>query len=242
MSNRTSIGFDRKVDLAWLDAVASRVADGATEEEVRSYLWRLLDGVVTGDQINSARGKTVTVLIHIWCQVPEHARELRDRAVRLIPELTPDRRVALHWTMALATYPFFADVATAVGRLLALQGNMTLAQVTRRLVELWGERSTMVRAAQRVVRSMVQWGILKDTDERGIYVRAGAPMETDGALAQLLLKALLLGLSLDEIPLESAVSHPALFPFDLKITATELAALEQFRVYRQGLDIDIVGI
>ena len=111
MRNRTSIGFDRKVDLAWLDAVASRVAAGATEEEVRSYLWRLLEGTVAGNRFNSARGKTVTVLAHIWSQVPEDAHSLRDRAVRLLPEVPPAHRVALHWAMALATYPFFAALS-----------------------------------------------------------------------------------------------------------------------------------
>ena len=239
MRNRTSIGFDRKVDLAWLDAVASRVAAGATEEEVRSYLWRLLDEAVSG---RKARQNTVTVLAHIWSQVPVDARGLRDRAVRLLPEVAPAHRVALHWALALATYPFFADVATTVGRLLALQGNVTLAQVTRRLVELWGERSTMVRAAQRVVRSMVQWGILKDTAERGVYERAGPPMEAGGQLALILLEALLLGVSSDGMPLDQALRHPALFPFRLDLAAHDLRRAARFRVHRQGLDMDVVGL
>jgi len=215
MRNRTSIGFDRKVDLAWLDAVASRVAAGATEEEVRSYLWRLLDEAVSGRKA---------------------------RPVRLLPEVAPAHRVALHWALALATYPFFADVATTVGRLLALQGNVTLAQVTRRLVELWGERSTMVRAAQRVVRSMVQWGILKDTAERGVYERAGPPMEAGGQLALILLEALLLGVSSDGMPLDQALRHPALFPFRLDLAAHDLRRAARFRVHRQGLDMDVVGL
>jgi hypothetical protein len=239
---RHTIGFDRKVDLAWLDAVASRVAAGASEEEVRSYLWRLLDGAVAGNRFNSARGKTVTVLAHIWSQVPEEARTLRDRAVRLLPESPPAHRVALHWAMALATYTFFADVATTVGRLLALQGNVTLAQVTRRLVEHWGERSTMVRATQRVVRSMVQWGILKDTAERGVYEQAEPAIEAAGPLAQVLLEALLLGASSESMPLDQALRHPALFPFRLELAAHDLRRAARFRVHRQGLDTDVVGL
>ncbi len=242
MGRRTTIGFDRKVDLAWLDAAASRVAAGATEEEVRAYLWRLLEGTVAGNRFNSARGKTVTVLAHIWSQVPEEARALRDRAVRLLPEVSPAHRVALHWAMALATYPFFADVATTVGRLLALQGNVTLAQVTRRLVELWGERSTIVRAAQRVVRSMVQWGILKDTAERGVYEQAEPPMEAAGPLAQVLLEALLLGVSSDGMPLDQALRHPALFPFRLDLAAHDVRRAARLRVHRQGLDMDVVAL
>ena len=237
-----TIGFDRKVELSWLDAVASKVAAGATEEEVRAYLWRLLKGAVAGEGPHSARGKTVTVLAHIWSQVPEEARALRDRAARLLPEVPPEHRMALHWAMALATYPFFADVATAVGRLLVLQENVALAQVTRRLVELWGERTTMVRAAQRVVRSMVQWGVLKDTAERGVYERAGPPMEPGGPLAQLLLEALLLGVSSDGMPVDQAIQHPALFPFRLDLAAHDLRRAARFHIHRQGLDVDVVGL
>ena len=242
MSNRTSIGFDRKVDLAWLDAVASRVAAGATEEEVRSYLWRLLDGAVAGEGKRSARGKTVTVLSHIWSQVPEEARALRDRAVRLLPKVPPVHRVALHWAMALATYPFFADVATTVGRLLALQGDVTLAQVTRRLAELWGQRSTMVRATQRVVRSMVQWGILKDTMERGIYERARPPVEVGGLLAEVLIEAVLIASPSRAMALENALGNPSLFPYVLKCGVMYgFRGSERIEIYREGMDVEMIG-
>jgi hypothetical protein len=75
--------------------------------------------------------------------------------------------------MALAAYPFFMDLMAAVGRLIALQSAATLAQLTRRMIENWGDRSTLRRAVQRVLRSVVQWGILKDGRARGSYVVAG---------------------------------------------------------------------
>ena len=242
MSRRMGIGFDRKVELAWLDAVASRVAAGAGEEDVRAYLWGLLEGTVAGEGKRSARGKTVTVLAHIWSQVPVGARGLRDRAVRLLPEVPPGHRIALHWAMCLGTYPFFADVAATVGRLLSLQGTVTLAQVTGRLVERWGERSTMVRAAQRIVRSMVQWGVLRDTSSAGVYERVGTEVRVNGELGRVLLEGLLLGVSPDGMPLDQARQHPALFPFRLDVAVQHLRDAAQFRVYRQGLDVDVVSL
>ena len=239
MRNRTLVGFDRKIETAWLDATASRVASGATAEEIRAYLWRLLDTAVSGRR---ARQHTVTVLTHIWSQVPEEARALRNRMLRLLPEVTPKYRVALHWAMALATYPFFADVATTIGRLLALQGNVSLAQVRRRLVERWGQRSTIVRAAQRIVRSMVQWGILKDTAERGVYEPVEPRLEATGPLARALLEGLLLGMPSEAMPLDHALRHPALFPFRLDLAIHELRKTTRLRLHRQGLDMDIVSL
>jgi hypothetical protein len=242
MTRRKSLGFDRRLDLDWLDAAAAKAATGATPAELRDYLGNLLEGVVSGTKSNSGRGKTVTVLTHIWGDVPASATGLRGRCTEALAGAEPDARLALHWAMMLGTYPIFADVAGAVGRLLMLQGSFSLAQLTRRLVEAWGERSTMIRAAQRVVRSMVQWGVLKDTAERGVYVRDVSVRRLSESVAELLLEAVLLDSDQHGVPFEQLVGHAALFPFDVRITAHRLRAAAQFRVHRQGLDVDLVEL
>ncbi len=87
MRENAIIGFDRKIELDWLDATAAQVAAGAGDREIRDYLWKLLDGEVAGDSFNSARGKTVTVLRHIWSRVPEPVLPLRERALALLPRV-----------------------------------------------------------------------------------------------------------------------------------------------------------
>ncbi len=242
MRHTHAIGFDRRIDLEWLDAVAGRVAAGADREQVREYLWSMLEGLVAGDKFNSARGKTVTVLSHVWSQVPARSLPLRERALQLLPKVAPEQRLGIHWAMVMATYPFAADVAQHAGKLLALQGTVGLSHLTRRLVETWGERSTLVRAAQRVVRSMVQWDALKDTAIRGAYEPAGAPRPVDDEVAELLLEALLVGADQRMIPFDRLVGHPALFPFKLSIGVHRLRKAGLFDVHRQGLDVDFVGL
>jgi hypothetical protein len=69
-------------------------------------------------------------------------------------------------------YPFFAEVAAHVGKLLALNGDANLSQIVRRMTETWGDRSTLLRAVQRVLRSMVQWGALREGTEKGVFIQA----------------------------------------------------------------------
>ena len=165
-SQKTTIGFDRRIDLAWLDAAAGCLATGQSEAEARAFLWSLLDRIVAGETTHSARGKTLTVLSRVWLRVPHTAQRLRDAALTCITDATAEERLALHWAMSLASYPFFCEVAASIGKLLALHGQASLAQVSRRMTETWGDRSTLPRAIQRVLRSMRQWGALCEEEKR----------------------------------------------------------------------------
>jgi len=243
MTNGHSIGIDRRLDIEWLDAVAGQVAAGASEPEIRSFLFRLLDGVVAGgNRRGTACYKTVGVLSRTWVNVAPASRSLRDRGAKLLPTLDAEQRVALHWAMLTAAYPFFRDVATNTGRLLALQGNLALTQLTRRMRETWGDRSTTTRAVQRMVRSMVQWGVLVDSDARGIYEPPAKRLVVHPPAGELLLQALLLQADDKSLPVESALRHPSVFPFHLELRAYHLRQSARFAVHRQGLDVDVVTL
>jgi hypothetical protein len=98
MSGRTSIGFDRRVDAEWLDAVAQQVASGVKGSDLRAYTFALLDGVVAGGtKHGTAAQKTVTVLTRTWANVTPEVVGLRDCAAVLLSSLSATERVALHW-------------------------------------------------------------------------------------------------------------------------------------------------
>ena len=185
---RKIIGFDRKIGLSWLDATADWAALGLSPAAIRQRLHRLLDGQVAGEGPHSARGKTMTVLLHVWVLVPKEIAALRDAGLALLSGRAGRDRLPVHWGMCLATYPFFRDVAATTGRLLALQGRAALAQIVRRMTETRGTRSSVPRATQRVVRSFVDWGALTETGDRGVY--APAPkIAVPGDVGAWLLKA-----------------------------------------------------
>ncbi|MCX6020038.1 MAG: hypothetical protein NTZ50_16340 [Chloroflexi bacterium] len=97
----------------------------------------------------------------------------------------PGTALAVHWSMTAVAYPFWAETAAQIGRLLTLQEAATQVQIVQRLRERYGDRPTVGRYARYVIRAMVEWGALRDAPRRGVYARA-APLAVDARAAALL--------------------------------------------------------
>lgn len=225
MNERRVIGFDRELRLAWLDAVASRAAAGDTPEVVRPWLHEHLVDVLGGMGTSGNRGKTVTVLTRIWVNVPPRCVPLRNKAVVILAAGDAMDRLALHWAMASAVYPFFADVAAVMGRLLALQGEVERQAVIRRVVETWGDRPAVSRGCRAVWHSVKGWGVLDEGSKRGLYMRLSAPLRPSPAVQALLFDALTLNAERPQAPPQDAVlPPPGLFPFAASATSRAAVA------------------
>ena len=232
------VGFDRKIRLEWLDAVAAWMAEGCPPSEIRSRLNDLLGGTVAGAK---ARVNTVSVLFHVWVQVSGDLETLRDDGLRLLKDRRKRDRLALHWGMCIATYPFFRSVASAAGRLTAVQGTASLSQMTRRVTERWGDRTTVTRAVQRAVRSLVLWGGLTEEEERGLFAPGEKLRIRDSdPVGAWLLEAALTNFGGSPRPLDALRNDAALFPFSLDVTAGQLATRPGVELHRQGLDEEMV--
>ena len=240
-TRRKIVGFDRKIQLRWLDATADWAGQGHSPRDIREELTRLLAGDISGEGPHSARGKTTTVLMHTWVLTPDALRPLRRDGLALIRNRSGGARLPLHWGMCLATYPFFWDVAVIAGRLLALQASFSLSQVTKRISENWGARSTVIRAARRVIRSLVDWKVLDETAGRESF-QAGQtiPVSNEDGACTWLLEAAIAGNHRVAGPFGGLVRSPVFFPFRLGIVPRDVARSKRLEIHHQGLDDDIV--
>ncbi|MBN1611548.1 MAG: hypothetical protein JW940_33245 [Polyangiaceae bacterium] len=239
-TKRRTIGFDRKIQLDWLDATADWASQGLPVADMRKQLERFLEGKVAGVGSHSARGKTMTVLLHIWVLVRDALIPLRDDGLALLRDRSGRDRLPLHWGMCMATYPFFRDVAATTGRLLALQGTVALSQVVRRMTESWGERSTLTRAVQRVVRSFVEWDVLAETGERGIFAPAPKITVSDrDRMGPWLVEAGISNCGRRAQPFRSIVRATSFFPLDLNVSPRDVRGSPRLEVHRHGLDEDL---
>lgn len=245
MPMKAVVGFDRKIKREWLDDLADQVALCGNPAELRrseaaSLRMFLSDVLAAEHPAETARGKTMTVLMRIWALVPERDRQLRQEAFELLKTIPSRDRIWLHWGMCLLAYPFFRDAATVMGRLLKLQDEFTLGQMQRRLIDRWGERSTVARAFQRLARSMVEWRTLADADARGSFRAAEGIVTASKPLELWFVRACHQASEKEAIEAEHLLRQPLAFPFKLSLRVSDLRRSKEFEFHRQGIDIDMV--
>lgn len=162
-----NIGFDRFITRSWLDLAL----DIAADRRERSDLVALLEKDIVGVE---ARSKTSIILNRMWLSTHPSLADYSAAGV-VIYKADPDiDTMALHWGMALRSHPFFASIAESIGRLLNLHGEFTSAQITRRLKEQYGDRASILRAAEAVLQTLVGWGVIKVLDAKARRFSAGA--------------------------------------------------------------------
>lgn len=245
MNNRVaSIGFSQRVRLEWLEKTANLVLAGNDEASIREVLEGLLKDKLSvgGNAERNNREKTITILMKIWVRPPHDLYPLHREGLELLSRLPYEDHIAVHWGMTMAVYPFWGAVAAHVGRLLRLQGTAAASQVQRRIREQYGERDTVSRAARRVLRSFVDWGVLKETSEKGIYTSGLSLPIAQAEVIAWLAEALLHAHRGGSVALRAVLDSTSLFPFRLSpISAEHLAAVSgRLEVLRHGLDQDLI--
>ena len=243
MKRRGQIGFSQRIRLDWLEYTANLVLAGNPREEIVAALGeRLKEKLSVGNQPERGnRDKAITILTKVWVTVPKELQSLRDEGLDHLRSRRPSDRMLVHWCMCMAVYPFFGTVADAAGRLLRLQGTVGAAQVQRRLRERFGERETVARAARRILRAYIDWGVLVETAERGLYLGAPKRDVDDASLAMWTIKAVLFAAGDSPRSASALLRGPQLFPFDMALPSMrEIEACEVLESSRHGLDQEVL--
>jgi len=243
-SRFTQIGLDRLVRLTWLEKTASLVLAGNGDDTIKTILQSDLSGFFRSDKptVRGSIDKSLTILLKVWLRVPAELESLRKEGLEHLKHLQDNQRLLIHWGMVMASYPFWASVATQTGRLLKLQSSATAVHVQRRVREQYGERETVSRRTRYVLRSYVDWEVLSETENKGIY-KAPPPLSIeDPRLIAWIIEASLHANPNRSAPLKDLLNSPGLFPFRLKSIHAEslLGASSRLDILRHGLDDNLV--
>jgi len=245
-SNRryNQIGLDRVVRLEWLEHTVSLVLAGNEAPAVKTALQEDLQGAFRSNntKVRGSLDKTITILMKIWVRLPRNLHPLQREGLELLSHLPRDDHIAVHWGMTMAVYPFWGAVAAHVGRLLRLQGTAAASQVQRRVREQFGERETVSRRVRYVLRSLVDWEVLKETSEKGIYTAGLSLTIAQVELVAWLAEAFLHAHPKGSVALRTILDSTSLFPFRLSpVSAAHLVAVSgRLDVLRHGLDQDLI--
>lgn len=238
------IGFSQRVRLEWLEQTANLVLAGNDKAAVNVVLQELLKDKVSigGQAVRGNREKIITILLKVWLTVPAQLESLRVGGIELLKSVPRCNHLVIHWGMVMAVYPFWAELATQVGRLLRLQGSAAATHVQRRVREQYGERETVSRAARRILRSYVDWGVLKESSAKGIYNPGASLAIDDPLLIAWLVEASLHARVIGSAPMKDILDSPSLFPFRLKLISagSMLAASPNLDILRHGLNEELV--
>jgi hypothetical protein len=240
MSSRV-VGFDRELKKSWLDLTARLVLAGVTDKELKAELDSSLEGELSDNGcVRGAKGKTITVLMKLWGKVPANAQALRDEAIKIMA-LSPADSLLLHWGLAMAVYPYFYDAVENVGRLASLQGSFSVSQLQRRMREKYGERETVSRAVNRLVQSLLEWGVIEELAEKRTFKTVQAVTVLDANISAWVLEASLIASGNKSGPVDGLIKSQALFPCKFNMLNTTIFSQHpRLQLFRQGVDEDVV--
>ena len=240
----TQVGLSQRIRLEWMEQTANLLLAGNDEAVINDSLQHLLRDKVSvgGESVRGNREKVITILLKTWVAVPRELEKMRDDGLKILRSLTREDRTAVHWGMTLAAYSFWGAVAAHAGRLLRLQGTAAAAHIQRRIREEYGERETVSRAARRVLRSFIDWGVLNETGNKGVYVQGKQYSIEEPKLIAWMVEASLHSRSHGSAATKDLLDNPNIFPFRLThISADHLASLSpRLDILRHGLNEDLV--
>ena len=224
-----AVGFDQKILLHQLDFTAKKMKSAS-----RLEMYELLDGFLREDVAGAVSRKHVaTILMKTWYLTEEV--ELRDEALAMLPELSHEEKLLVHWLMVLLAYPFFKDIVRELSRLFKNQEVVSMSTLKKRMKEIYGDRTRVDVAISSSVRSLKNWGVLISEKANQLYLPEKLPIE-NLKLQALMVKAMLKTLEVDCVSMNSLTQHGLLFPFQYEFDMLGLRATPGLKFHKQGVD------
>ncbi|MDM8101336.1 hypothetical protein [Oceanobacillus oncorhynchi] len=231
------VGFDQKILLHQLDYTANEAR--RTE---RKEMYEKLDEFLLADiKGQKSRKNAITMLMKIWFLVNDEHNHLQKKAFDLYVDSKKEERLIFHYSMTVLAYPFVKDLVQEMGKLFKLQDEVPAQQIGRLMKNLYGDRRRVEVATSAVLMSLKSWGVITPGETKKSYKLTGKQSVQSPNLKQWLAEAIIRCSEGTSLTLDVLNSHPIFFPFEYKISSTDLNA-DNFEVNRQGLDMIMVEV
>ena len=227
------VGFTRIIRLPWLNRTLELAGEGLEPAQMRDELEEYLSFEITSP---TNRRKTREILLLPWSAEDAALEALRPEALRLA-ESHPYEQLAIHWGMLIVAFPMFADLVRLIGKMCEYQDEFTSAQLKLKILDEWGERSTVVKGSEKMLASLNAIGVVKRV-KQGRYVLA-PKVTVDEDLSLFLLHADMLAYQSGYRAFAELGMLPELFPFELSLSKERLVEDARFSVGNFGREFTV---
>jgi hypothetical protein len=226
MSKRhEKVGIKQGLRIEWLDYALNLRLAGVDFTNMRTELIDYMSNKLDNGEIGE-RGKTTTqiavgMLMNIWGKCDSEINDLQKHALTMVNQ---QNALVCHWALLCAAYPFWYKVAIQTGRLLNLQDQTNKKQIIQRIKEQYGERTSVIRSAQRVIQGFIGVEVLAESQINRCYEKSKTIIISDQDLAILLYEAALYANPEGKSSLGVLKNDPAFFPFQLPVLTGDFIA------------------
>lgn len=232
------IGFDRYVEKAWMDRAAQVAAKGKSLPEANESLDEYLLPSISGE---TSRRKTKNILTATWLKAAVVEEAFKKEAVNLFVNANNSERLALHFGMSIATYPFFLSLGKILGRLFKLQDEITNTEFQRRVIESNGDTDSIKRAAARYLQSLIEWGVITSL-KKGVVYPSPKIQLNNAELITWLYGSVLYSSDRDRLAIDDITSNPVWFPFEIPHGYFNVSNSKFIEIVHQGIGETLVAL
>ena len=110
----------------------------------------------------------------------------------------------------------------------------------QKIIEKWGHRTSMIRALDRVIQSMIEWNVITKSNSF-LYVNEPIEIkETD--LLLWFLECLFKAENVQTMTYENLISSLTKFPFVINLPSYYVKKSKRFEYYIQGTNLETVSL
>lgn len=223
------VGMSRNITLEYLNKVIELMN---TEEDQGLIKESLQEHISFYIQDKTNINKTVNILTNIWISDTDDNKRIKTYARKIVTKSSETTKLVASWCMMLISYSVFKDIASTVGKLDDMQLELTSKVIKEKMLDSWGERTTLIHAIPKNIKTMKDINVLEPL-KNGVY--KSKKYEVKDSEAVILIVATLiylkkkLYLSIDEL-----INDEAMFPFKYNIDLEMLQESKLFSFDRFG--------
>lgn len=225
--------FDRFIRYEWAEFALNEAAQQNSTSQIKPFL------IGQGLAPQSAR-RTANILSNMWLPKDPLYQHLRKKALSIMPSLSHNEHIALHWGMSLCVFPIFRQTAKTIGALLRIQEVATKQEVITRILGEYSNQITIKRSIERIIQTLLNWGVLEER-EHG-FIKSPPITLSNAKLIEWLFQAVILQSPDSYLPVQDLIRTNEIFPFEIKMPVLSVFESPSFSVHRDASGEEIIGI